>query len=235
MSEWTLVGAGPSIEALNLRKQKLDGPVVCVNRAFYRFPREADVWACFDQPEAMIEEMGREDTLGLMQRRANLTGQGGGGRPAPTVWCRRKDREVWWRLEPPARWGVESRRFEVHEGDQRHARSKKGRGGEPLLPGVPWQSETMVDWGVGSLLLALHLILREGMGATRVRILGCDQAGVGGWMNRGKTWPPRGRQDQNAGWWERRWEHEREHLARAIDEAAEHGIEVEHVKAEVPA
>lgn len=64
MSEWTIVGAGPSIEALDLASAKV-GRVVAVNRAFYRFPALTDVWAASDNSVRLLKA--HEDAEALVR------------------------------------------------------------------------------------------------------------------------------------------------------------------------
>lgn len=193
MNEWTIVGAGSSIATLDLAEAKV-GRVVLVNRAFYRFPEHADVWAASDNSVRLLKAYGDEGDA-LVRRYK------------PEVWTQHSYARDWRGRYPDLKYVA----LDILTAD--------GKGAIRL----PWGTDDG-SWCRGTTLFALGIALNKG--AKYVKILGVDQAGIGGYMN--------GRPFEEGYWWTERWERERRDLEWVIREAAEHGVTVEWVRKVVP-
>lgn len=213
--KWTVVCGGPSIETLDLEAMKL-GRVVCVNRAFYRFPDLCDVWSAQEaESSEMVYSMpdpdaGRqantEATLALVERHR------------PEVWCSRYGHLRWIQLLKGIDGMVD--RIDAWDPTRRDTR----------LPRVGARF-----WKLGTTMMTLAKLYL--LGARHVRLLGCDMAGIGGWRYEAQEggpeyveWESRLAKTYPDGWWSERWLKESRALRQIRDVYCEAGIALEHIR-----
>jgi hypothetical protein len=219
VKKWTVVAGGHSIEDLDLDAHRI-GRVVCVNRAFYRFPSECDVWSVMERdaiemwdtmpwPERKTSE-NRTETRRLIAEHV------------PDLWVCAPGMRHWQRFlrrkpgEPDGLTEVAQKAELWH------------------TPHAPWP-DSEVYWRQGTTLVTISKLLA--IGAKEIRLLGVDLAGIGGWRypanEDGREYREglsRKEKSYPSGWWAERWRKEGDWLQKAIAEAAEHGAVIEHVR-----
>jgi hypothetical protein len=237
MSEWTIVGGGPSIQDLDLERHRV-GTVIGVNRAFYKFPGEIDIWSSMERHS--FTEMTQSMPHPSSQREKNIVA---------TVEMLIEHKPMIW-IARHAQGTLRNlfREYLLLKMGKRAARTEpspaKGIKVDTFahrrLPGQPkarWPWKTEANWGMGSVLVTMAKLVLDHE-PTRIRLLGVDMDGVGGWgfaAREGEkgTYPNVKGRLYPRGWWAARWARERENVNVALRELAEQGVVIERGPQEV--